>query len=673
MTKSSNKSQTKTQNTPPATHLSNLEQTLKACQAKLAGRNPMISSLMQFSPIATAVFDTDMCYVAANDAWLRSYELTDQALEGKSHYEIFPDIGDDWKSVHARCLQGAHESRSEDPFPRADGSLMWLDWSVYPWLDLDGQIAGIVMTTDVVSDQVQAREEARVFRKLVESSSEGVVISDLNSSITYANSAYQTMVGTRADELIGQSLMRYVGSGYNLDDVNDTTRKQGEWHGVIDHKQASGETFLAKVVSFAMRDSTGALTQRASICRDVTDEQRLRRNLVENEQHLQTLLAGLPIMLFTTDLAGTITMSEGRELAILNIQPGDIVGQSIFSFYHDMPETTANVERALNGEEITFEVYYPNAKQYFERYFAPLKDNTGVITGMMGIGFNITERKQSEEALEAERSRLQALYEAVPDIIARYDRQGTYLDYKPAGYLSSSFSPEEIIGKTPKELAPPETAARFEPFYARLNAVLETGEMQTSETTLVIKGETRHRETRMVKLNDNEALAFTRDITDLKRTEAALRESQQFLEDAQSMGKLGGWSYDVALQQSSWSKQVYDIMEAPYESELTFDFAMSFYKDSVPLQDAVTQAIDHAEPYDLELEITTFKGNHRWARVIGKPVVEDDEVVKLVGTQQDITDMKQVEAQLLESQQFLEDAQSMGKLGGWSFDLVTQD
>ncbi|MEM7738475.1 MAG: PAS domain S-box protein, partial [Deinococcota bacterium] len=432
----------------------------------------------------------------------------------------------------------------------------------------------------------------------------------------------------------------------------------------------SGDTFLAQVVSFAMRDNTGALTQRASICRDVTDEQRLRRSLIDNEQRLQMLLNGLPVMLFATDLAGTITLSEGRDLAHIGIQPGEAVGQSIFAFYKDIPEIIPHVERALSGEELTFEIYYPSSEQYFERYFAPLKDTTGTITGMMGLAFNITDRKQSAQALEAERSRLQALYEAVPDIIARYDRQGTYLDYKPAGYFSSSFSPEEIIGKTLKELAKPEIA---EQRYTKLNAAFKTGEMQTSEMTVVIKGEARHRETRMVKLNDNEVIAFTRDITDLKRSEATLHENQQLLEDAQSMGKLGGWSFDLVTQELYWSKQIYDISEVSYDTELTVELAVSVYVDPAAIENAMANTIETHEPYDVELEIITLKGNRRWVRSIGKPVVEDGKVVKLVGIHQDITDMKQVQAQLLENQQFLEDAQSMGKLGGWSFDLVTQE
>ncbi|MEM6430526.1 MAG: SpoIIE family protein phosphatase, partial [Deinococcota bacterium] len=130
---------------------------------------------------------------------------------------------------------------------------------------------------------------------------------------------------------------------------------------------------------------------------------------------------------------------------------------------------------------------------------------------------------------------------------------------------------------------------------------------------------------------------------ELKQAEAALRESQQFLEDAQSMGKLGGWSFDLVTQHLYMSKQIYDISEVPYNTELTVELAVSVYVDPAAIEAAMANTIATHEPYDVELEIITLKGNHRWVRSIGKPIVEDGEVVKLVGTHQDISDMKQAE------------------------------
>ncbi|MEM6431442.1 MAG: PAS domain-containing protein, partial [Deinococcota bacterium] len=448
-------------NTPSQDALSErikqLEAELAACQASSnIHLNSSLASVLQHNLTATAVFDTDMRYVAANDKWLQDYGLEQQEIIGKSHYDIFPDISDAWKDVHTRCLAGHSESQRQDPYPRDDGSLMWLDWSVYPWFkkgfkqgaNSTETPAGIVMSTNVVTSQVQAREDARVFHKLVEASSDGIVMSDLDNTITYANSAYKRMLGLpTTQKLAGTSVADYMAADVEsnshlnnvpLDDVNATTWQEGTWQGVLHHQRASGEVFPAQVNSFAMRDAQGALTKRAAIYQDVSSEQELLRTVSDNEQRLEMIITNLPIMLFTTDLNGTISLSAGRELVHLGLRPGEVVGQSIFDYYRDMPVITDNVRRALAGEEITFEAYYAKYNQHFERYFAPLKDADGTITGMMGIAYNITERKRAEAELEAWKRRY--------DLIVAATGQAIYEHDIASGGIKWGQSIEDILG-----------------------------------------------------------------------------------------------------------------------------------------------------------------------------------------------------------------------------------
>ena len=55
------------------------------------------------------MFDTEMRYLQASDRWLNDYRLPGQAINGKSHYELFPDLPERWKEVHRRVLAGAVE------------------------------------------------------------------------------------------------------------------------------------------------------------------------------------------------------------------------------------------------------------------------------------------------------------------------------------------------------------------------------------------------------------------------------------------------------------------------------------------------------------------------------------------------------------------------------------
>lgn len=76
---------------------------------------------VEHAPAAVALMDTQMRYISVSQRWLEDYRLQDQAVLGKSHYEVFPEIPKRWKEIHRHCLGGAREACDEDPFLRADG------------------------------------------------------------------------------------------------------------------------------------------------------------------------------------------------------------------------------------------------------------------------------------------------------------------------------------------------------------------------------------------------------------------------------------------------------------------------------------------------------------------------------------------------------------------------
>ncbi|MBW0435714.1 PAS domain-containing protein [Leptospira yasudae] len=99
------------------------------------------------APSAIAMFDTNMRYMAASQQWLTDYHLGGIEIIGRSHYEIFPEIGDDWKRIHQECLQGKVMRKDEESFTRLDGSIQWIIWEVRPWYVSQNVVGGILMYT----------------------------------------------------------------------------------------------------------------------------------------------------------------------------------------------------------------------------------------------------------------------------------------------------------------------------------------------------------------------------------------------------------------------------------------------------------------------------------------------------------------------------------------------
>jgi PAS domain S-box-containing protein len=134
--------------------------------AALAESRERLGLLVQHAPAAIALLDRDMRYLAVSRRWLSDYGLGDQDLVGRSHYEVFPDIPERWKAIHRRCLAGATEKADEDAFPRADGGTDWVRWEIRPWQGATGEIGGIVIFSEVVTEQRRLKEQLAVTARL---------------------------------------------------------------------------------------------------------------------------------------------------------------------------------------------------------------------------------------------------------------------------------------------------------------------------------------------------------------------------------------------------------------------------------------------------------------------------------------------------------------------------
>lgn len=136
-------------------------------EAKLREREAQLDLFIEHSPASLAMFNNEMHYITTSHRWIEDYNLSGQDIIGKSHYEVFPEIGQEWRDIHQRCLQGAIEKKEEDSFIRANGSLDWMKWEIRPWYKYSGEIGGIIMFTEVITERKKATD---LFENLFENS-----------------------------------------------------------------------------------------------------------------------------------------------------------------------------------------------------------------------------------------------------------------------------------------------------------------------------------------------------------------------------------------------------------------------------------------------------------------------------------------------------------------------
>jgi PAS domain S-box-containing protein len=179
----------------------------KQAAMRLAEHEAQLARFVEHAPAAIAMFDDKMRYLAVSRRFLSDYALGEPAeVIGRSQYEIFPDIPPHRQEVHARVLAGEEVTREEDFFPRQDGRIYWVRWSMKPWRTINGGVGGALLFAEVITEQVEAKRaladsEAR-FRATFENAAVGIAHVAPDGSWLRVNEALCRILGYPVDELL---------------------------------------------------------------------------------------------------------------------------------------------------------------------------------------------------------------------------------------------------------------------------------------------------------------------------------------------------------------------------------------------------------------------------------------------------------------------------------------
>ncbi len=153
----------------------------------------------------------------------------------------------------------------------------------------------------------------------------------------------------------------------------------------------------------------------------------------------------------------------------------------------------------------------------------------------------------------------------------------------------------------------------------------------------------------------------------------ALQTSRTLLHRTEEMAKVGGWELDVSSGRMSWTEELYRIHAVPLRFEPDLSSSINFYApEAQPVfRKALNRCIEDGQPFQLELPFDTAHGSRRWVRTRGEAHVENGQTTRVTGIVHDITDRKEMEQELQESEKRLRRAQRIAHLGNWERDLKT--
>jgi len=183
---------------------------LEDANIHLTHTRQQLSSFIQHAPVSIAMFDLEMNYLACSDEWTKEFGRGRNGLIGCSHYQINPDLPDEWKRFHQLGMAGTVLRNNEDSWESSDGTRHWLSWALQPWRDEHDVIGGIIISTDNITERKLAEtrlaDNERRLQGFFETAMDAIITVNDDYQIEMFNPAAATMFGIPVAQAIGAPL-----------------------------------------------------------------------------------------------------------------------------------------------------------------------------------------------------------------------------------------------------------------------------------------------------------------------------------------------------------------------------------------------------------------------------------------------------------------------------------
>jgi PAS domain S-box-containing protein len=274
---------------------------------------------------------------------------------------------------------------------------------------------------------------------------------------------------------------------------------------------------------------------------------------------------------------------------------------------------------------------------------------------MDGVVTDITERKNYEAELQKRERLLNSLIESQTNYLIRTDIEGRYTFANQQFLQKFSFLPEEIIGQPFSKTVIPEDVDNCQAM--ALECIHNPGKI----VSLIIRKPDKAEgifwtEWEFIGIQDEtgkvvEIQGVGQDVTEKKKSEERLEESNQALKHAQQIAQIGNWEFDLPTGKITWSDQVFTIHQVSKdEGEPSLEKLFTLYHpDDIPvLQASVRALIEQAIPYNLDMRIIGPSSQEIiYVNVIGKPIKDKaGKVKRIYGTLLNINERKLFEKSL---------------------------
>ncbi len=628
-----------------------------------------IINIISATPTAIAVVDTEMRYIAASQRWIEDYNLHGKKLIGESHYDLFPEIGAEWKSIHADCIRGRAQKNPKDKFVRLDGTVQWLSWDIRPWMDNEGVIKGMIMysedITDRILEEIQLKRTLDLFTETNEAARIGSWEYDILTETTYWSPMVKHIYELDDDFVTEIETIKYFFKNEEDRLLMDSVMAEA----ISDNKSfdidqeiinAKGESLWVRIrgnphfrdgkcirVSGTIQDIQELKIQSIQL----KDSEEKYKSILENSLNPHFLIRPDGYILEANKAALDMfgyTIEEMRALGRTDIMD---VSDPNLAAYVKKREETGFAKAELTGIRKNGE-HFPH-----EISSVSFIDSNGVQRTSVSL-VDITERKNAEENLRLSEAEFRAAFEYSALGMSLMDISGKWIRINESFCRILGYTNRELTSRTLDQITHPEDRDKDGPLIeAVLNGSQKSYHLEKRflhKTGAVVWV---HQASSVVHDIDYKPSHWTiqiQDITEQKNIESTLREERELLRTLIDNIPTGIFIKDLQSRKILVNKAECDFMGARDSVDILGkdDFEL-FPLDFARITIAEDQEVFRTGKPIINREkiVTWIDGSARCLLTSKIPLYDNGKISGLLGITYDITKIKEAESALFESEQ----------------------
>jgi len=406
--------------------------------------------------------------------------------------------------------------------------------------------------------------------------------------------------------------------------------------------------------------------------RNVTEKKRLEAQLRDERDFAENVLKTAPSIIVVLDKQGCVERINPYMEEISGYTLAEVKGKDWFTTF--LPKANQEKTKALFLQSINDISVHGNIdtiiirsgeERSIEWYDKTIKDNEGNSLGLLAIGQDVTEREKSDEELREANRRFKGMTEASPLAIymstAGVEQVGEYIN--PAFIKLFGYTLEDVPTVAewwprayPDEAYRKQITSDWKEKIAK--AIEEKSDIEPIEAVVTCKDGSEKIISWGFISTDQVDCSFGLDLTDVRKANEVLRQSERRLAEAQRLAHLGNWRLDLVNDKLEWSDEVFRIFEVDKDHfQASYGNFLEFIHpdDREEVDHAYTESVKNMQPYEITHRLLMKDGRIKY--VIEHSETHYDAMNKplySIGTIHDITEIKQAEEQLNELNRNLE-------------------